>query len=351
MARRGRSRPRDATVPAFLSFDVEPDNLGMRDGVADWDGYATYVELVETLRAPLREASGASPAFGWYFRMDPQIEAVYGRADHAVTGFPTLLDRLDRCGDVFGIHVHPIRWDEVGHRWFHEHADAEWIAGCVEAGFAAYRGAFGHPPTRHRFGNAFLSDAILQQVERLGVGVDLTVEPGTPPTWWDGSLPPNAATPDMVHAPTHPYRPSADDFCREDPDRDGPLVVVPLSSASARFDKPGWWRALRAVRRGLRQPPQPLNPWRAWPSPEAYWDLVAGQLASMRQPYLALAIRTDDPHSQPARRSMALLEALPRHRIARTLRIVDPLDTVGELVPARRRSPPRQVAVEPRPGS
>jgi hypothetical protein len=318
----------DGSIPAFLTFDAEPDNLDMQDGVAGWDGYAAFADLAETLRGPLETATGTAPTLGWYFRMDLQMEAVYGRADYAVTAFPEMFQRLQRAGDVFGIHVHPIRWDESAGRWFHEHADTEWIAQCLDAAFDAYRGAFGHMPERHRFGNAFMTNEIAHQLERHGVKVDLTVEPGTQSSWWDGALPPNAATPDMVDAPTHPYRPATDDFCREDPARPGELLMVPLSCAASRFDKPVWWRALRSVRHCFRPLSLPLNPWREWPSPTAYWDLVAGQLGSMRDPYLALAIRTDHPDSEPAGRSMDILRALPSHPVAERLRFTDPVSTL-----------------------
>ena len=69
----------------------------------------------------------------------------------------------------------------------------------------------------------------------------------------------------------------------------------------------------------------PLNPWKEWPSPKIYWDLVAQAADDQPACYFALAMRTDTPGSVGHERYRQLLEYLPNHPIAERLRFVDPL--------------------------
>jgi hypothetical protein len=82
-------------IPAILNIDVEPDGFQVRDGTISTAGYDAAVEMTERLRPRLAEATGRPPHFGWYFRMDPQIREVYGRADYLVTGFGDLARRIE----------------------------------------------------------------------------------------------------------------------------------------------------------------------------------------------------------------------------------------------------------------
>jgi hypothetical protein len=96
------------TIPAFLSIDVEPDAFQISgDDTEHWSGYRATHEFAVSLRRQLAQASGAKPIFGWYYRMDPQIEQVCGRADIAVTAFPDRAAALREEGDYFGVHTHP----------------------------------------------------------------------------------------------------------------------------------------------------------------------------------------------------------------------------------------------------
>ena len=83
---KGRERE---TIPAFLSVDVEPDAFQIScDNTQKWPGYGAIFDFSLWLRKELARASGMKPNFGWYYRMDPQIEEVCGRADVAMTAFP-----------------------------------------------------------------------------------------------------------------------------------------------------------------------------------------------------------------------------------------------------------------------
>ena len=77
-----------------------------------------------------------------------------------------------------------------------------------------------------------------------------------------------------------------------------------------------------------REPPkyyEPLNPWKFWPSPQRFWDLAQRAADELPAPYLAFAIRTDAPNTDSYQGVSKLFEYLPRHPIARRIRIVSPL--------------------------
>ena len=319
-------------IPAFLCIDVEPDEFALpKRGPASWAGYDDMIRFTSELRSALGTA-GASPRFVWALRMDPQVAAVCGRADYVVDAFSNHMAMLSDAGDVFGLHVHPLRWSEHQGTWFHEFSDREWLADCAEASFATFADVFRTPPAIHRFGAQFLSNELVALAERLGAQVDLTLEPGHGnPYRATKDVPMTGKCPNWIHSPRVPYRPLQRDY-REIDNRNGRgIVMMPLTAARTRLDKPWWWRTARAVRRGGRRP-LPLYLTREWPSSQYFWDLVAAELDSMRTPYLALAVRTDHPGSVLARRARELLEHLPHHPLARRLRFLDPLGEAPALV-------------------
>jgi hypothetical protein len=312
-------------VPVVFCIDVEPDEfLIARQERSTWTGFAAMVGIIEELRHALEDATNDAQNFLWFLRMDPQIRAVHGRADYVVDAFAERLARLQDKGDLFGSHVHALRWDEPRGRWCHDFADPDWVAHCLDSSFEAFAGAFGHTPPVHRSGGAFLTNDIVGLLERWGVSYDLTIEPGprlaANPF---AEVPMKGKLPDYQRVPTTPYRPSRADFRRADK-RGREVMMVPLSSTRRRLEERRGWRAAQVVSLGRRPRLAPLFMWRGRPGPDGYWDLVARHLASMRRPLLAIAVRTDMPDSEVAARVRGTLERLPRHPLARHLRLVDP---------------------------
>jgi hypothetical protein len=326
-------------IPAFLSIDVEPD--GFQYPNLAWTGFESLQGLVARMRSELAAVSGVTPRFSWYLRMDPQVTEVHGRPDYLAVAYADVLARLEREGDVFGSHVHPLRWSPDRECWVHEFADDDWTEHCIESSFEAFAKAFGDPPARHRYGGGgFIDNCVVASLDEHGVRLDLTLEPGIPShplaamhdarTGIDAS-PRTAPMTNCRRVPRRPYQPSRDDFRRVGGGDRRRLVLVPLSSTRLRYDRPWWRQAAGTVKRGSR----PLHVMRMhnWHrSPKAFWDCAAQHLRVSARPYLSLAIRTDAPGSGSATRVRALLEHLPRHPIARRLCFVDPLDVVPDLL-------------------
>lgn len=331
------------TIPAFLSFDVEPDGFQLARGEPPgWAGYDAMFEFAERLRSDLAMRSGAAPTFGWYFRTDPQIADVYGRPDHVLAAYPDRMARLESKGDYFGVHAHPIRWCEQRRLWVHDFADAAWLAHCTRFSLEAFARWAGSPALRFRSGAGFLTNEIVEAIHQCGVKVDLSLEPvagwGLNASDVNTSVdtsPIVGAYTDCRTAPRVPFHPAHHDFRVSGGRRGRGLVMVPLATRLVPPEKPLWWRVARRLARGSSgswPKVQMLYPSAEWPSERSYWDLVARQLRSMRRPYLSLAIRTDADDLKIAARVRRLFEALPEHPLAQRLRFVDPLYIAPTLV-------------------
>ena len=79
---------------------MEPD--GFQAPNFGWTGFESTLELMARLRGELATAAGQRPQFSWYLRMDPQVEAVYGRADQVAVTFGDALRQLRQEGMCSG---------------------------------------------------------------------------------------------------------------------------------------------------------------------------------------------------------------------------------------------------------
>lgn len=332
---------RRQAIPAYLSFDVEPDGFQLsRAEPPPWTGYDLTFEFAERLRTSLAALTGVSPRFGWYFRTDPQVAEVYGRPDHILAKFPERIARLEAQGDYLGVHTHPVRWCNQRGIWIHDFGDEDWLAYCTKFaldGFAKWRGS---PPERYRAGAGFLSNTIIRVLDDYGVKIDLSLEPvagwgltcANVATAVDAAPLVGAYT-NCDGAPRIPFRPSRRDFRVPAGDENGrALIMVPLTTYRPDSREPRWRRLARRLRRRSRPKLQVLYPSANWPEPTTFWDLAERELQSMRDPYLSLAVRTDAADSRLMAAERQILESLARHPLAERLRFVDPLENISRLV-------------------
>jgi hypothetical protein len=348
-------RPVQREIPAFLAIDVEPD--GFTTPNLGWGAFDDALVRIDRLRSALTEVSGHRPRFQWYLRMDPQIAEVHGRPDHLAVAYRDELDRLAGLGDAFGLHAHPLRRPAAGGEWFHDFG-LDWLTHCLDVGFDAYVSSFGVIPERHRFGASHIEDALVDLLEQRGVLLDNTPEPGSR-AWAEHPLYPIEcgidATPrtkpatDLSDLPRRPYRPSRRDFRRPGRGADARnLVILPLWATPLLPDRSLWSQAREALATRRMPPSQPMYP-SVWDDePGRFWDLVERDLALRARPYLALAIRTDVTGTLDEVRARAIISHLPRHRLARRLRFVDPLEAIGDLLPAAERQAPASTSLAQR---
>jgi hypothetical protein len=345
-----------ATIPAFLNFDVEPDAFQIFPGERpSWSGYGALYEFAGSLRKELTSVTGRQPQFGWYFRTDPQIAQVCGRADAAMTSYPDRIDKLHAAGDYFGVHSHLMRWSDRHDRWVHDVADGQWVRDCTALSLDAFEQWNGSPATLFRAGAGYMSNDIVDVLDERGVIAEMSLEPVA--GWWMDSKvvgteiddsPIVGTYTDLSAAPRVPYRPARKDFRVIGAGEARNLVLVPHTTGALSPPKAGWLpKAKRVIRRMVKpRLPHSLYLRLNFPSDQYYWDLISYQLASMRRPYLSLAMRTEAADSVAVDRVCRRLTALARHPLAKQLRFVNPLEAMASLLPdTRNRSvKPRRAA-------
>ena len=329
-------------IPSFLSIDVEPDAFQIsRDDKEHWPGYRATYEFAVLLRNELAQASGAKPVFGWYYRTDPQIEQVCGRADFAITAFPDRTAVLREEGDYFGVHTHPLRWSDERRLWVHDLSDRQWLRDCTKFSLDAFAACNGSPTRLFRAGIGFLCNDIVDVLDKNGVVADLSLEPVTgwglhspiAPTSIDSSPIVGEYT-NCVTAPKTPYHPSYEDFRRPGYIDARRILLIPLSTGPAVLPRRGLISKLKRRLNGASpRNPVMLYPTVDWPSEHYFWDLVSYQLGTMERPYLSLAIRTDRFESDRAARVCRIFTVLAKHPLAKRLRFVDPLAVSEEITP------------------
>jgi hypothetical protein len=144
--------------------------------------------------------------------MDAEIAARSGSAAYLFESHGRLLSRLVAEGDELGLHVHALRTDAAGD-WYNEHEDAAWIRQCTRAAARAFAAASGRPARSFRFGDRFLSNAMIAELPGLGVRYDLTLESGqkAAPRMVSAERA-TGSLPDFSAACRNPYRPTRRDY-------------------------------------------------------------------------------------------------------------------------------------------
>jgi hypothetical protein len=318
--------PSSAPIPTVLRIDVEPDEHQPAAGERPWDGFVAMFDTVEALRRQLSNATGHPVRPTWMIRLDPDIERAFGRTDFALRQHQDLFNRIRKEADTLGIHVHALRWNTKKGVVFSDHADEAWCTECLRVAASTFQSCFGAPPRVVSFGGSFMRDSLLDAAVELGIRADVTVEPGLAAKHQDPSFGAYSTAPsgDFLRCPRLPYYPSrtAFDTPATSIEEARPLLMVPLTSCDPR---PILRRVYRRLVRRQRPGYEPLNPWKIWPSPQRFWDLAQRAADELPAPYLAFALRTVAQNTDMDRRISELFEYLPRHPIAKRLRIVGPL--------------------------
>lgn len=295
-----------SAIPCVLAIDVEPDaHRPSGNEPKPWKGYEQTVSFLSRFREQARKATHREAHFCWVHRMDPQIEIAYGSLTSSVDRYPDLLTRLQRAGDDLGLHTHAWRWSQEEGGWLADHGDQEWVDHCLRVSFRAFRDLFQRPCTTFRFGDRFLSQAVVEHLERVGVLYDLTLEPAEPLQEAIHEHEPHTGLlPDYTSIPRHPYRCVRGRYDQPDPDRNEGLWFLPLTAGEWHPDAARGQRLIRrvvtqALSPFMRVPPYLQPPkthegtLRLWESPTIMQDAVNRYLHSEKCPLLVFAIRTD----------------------------------------------------------
>ena len=320
-------------IPILITTDCEPEPRETTPGVAEpWRGFEWFFDFMSTQREMIAERTGAPARFSWFWRMDPQIERTYGRADWGVRTYGRQIAEADRCGDETGLHTHAWRWDDAIERWIADNGNAPWVEHCLRTSFAEFARAFGRPCRIFRFGDGWLDERAVSVLDELGAEIDLTVEPGFP--GGPSLIPDEISTgliPDRSSVPRRPYRPSRTDFREPDRNGDTRLWILPLSTGRVSRTP---WRVLRLLRAGawemaLKGGAIHLN---IGIDPGQFVPLFDRAVSSGHGAYAAISARTDVGAHEGLKALVARnIRSALNHRLADRFVFATPTDALAML--------------------
>src|SRR5262249_52711157 len=185
-------------IPAARRIDIEPDEFEVGPGQPPWTGFVTMASLVQSLRGRLEDLGGMPLCLSWFPRFDPEIGRSYGQVDFVFDRYRALFDELLEARDVFGTHVHYYRWDLRREATYSDHADLEWVTHCIDVSANTFKRCFAERVRGASPGGFILNDAVVTPSVALGIGVDVTVDPGLAPRAETASLGAPATQPPPV---------------------------------------------------------------------------------------------------------------------------------------------------------
>ncbi len=230
-------------IPVIFNIHVEPDERVIPYRKKRWLGYENLHAYMNKLRPKFEKASGKSVHFNWLFRLDPQIKEVYGSYDWALKNYNGLITESRLLGDDFGVHIHSWRphksWFKKS--WIADFSDDLWINDCVINAHKAFYGYFEFLPTYFSFGDHFMSDKLLTQLENLGFRCDVTMYPKRPriKRFVEKELS-IGFLPGFENTPRKPFKPSYKDFTRPIKGDERKIWQIPVSVSSSKIDKLGY---------------------------------------------------------------------------------------------------------------
>lgn len=224
-------------IPVIFSIHVEPDERVIPYQKKRWLGYENLHSFLNTFRTKLENATGKPVQFNWLFRLDPQIKEVYGSYDWALKHYSKLIDESKTLGDDFGVHIHSWRPHRSWFRrtWIADFSDETWIKECVQNAHETFYKHFKFLPTYFSFGDHFMTDKLLSQLEDLDFRCDVTMHPMRPriKRFVEKELS-VGFLPGFENTPRKPFKPSQADFTKPIEGDERKIWQIPVSVASSK---------------------------------------------------------------------------------------------------------------------
>jgi len=218
-------------IPVLVCIDVEPEDRKLAQQAPDnWLGFEKSFEYFNALRPRLTRITDSPVHFSWFVRMDPQIAQTYGSAEWVVSQYQNLFKQLEEAGDEIGLHSHAWRWDTENQDWFVDHGDPDWVDHCISSACDAFHNSFSRGCKSFRFGDHWMSERGLDQLEKLGVKFDLTLEPGQAENYLLANERFTGSFPDCRMMPQVPYQPHVNNFTKPAFIRKRSLWLIPVSA-------------------------------------------------------------------------------------------------------------------------
>ncbi len=244
------------TIPVHFATDLEPDLATPSIDTATFDNAGVSLREIQAMRHMMEDATGAKVNFGWYVRMDRQVETLFGSGDAIAARYADLLETAALAGDEIGLHIHSIEQTRDG--WRAHYGDPDVIDDIIEHSVEGYFKFFGKPCRSVRMGDIWTNTRCVQKLNEIGIEYDLTAESGMRPHSLSASYPNSNSTgwrPSMLHIKNSPYHPDPRAFNKVGDDDKLSMWMIPLT-AHQRHDylNPRFWAltALSAATSGFR---------------------------------------------------------------------------------------------------
>lgn len=280
----------------ILCIDVEPDprRPDPTKQAAPWKGFERLYPFLHELRSRMADVTGERARLNWFWRMDPQVELVYGSTEWGPRRYEAEVSETVRLGDEHGVHPHAWRWDATLHRWVPDYGNPSWVEHCMVKSFTAFRSVFGKGCESVRMGDRYFDDRVREVLDRLGCLFDLTIEPGEKPTRAlavsEGYT---GVVPDYRSVEMGPYRRRDQCIGERDADQSEGVWIIPLASGVMSERGLRWQRYLRRQWSSMGPIPTGYGTLRLWEPPELVQPAIDETLERLERPYLAFAIRSD----------------------------------------------------------
>jgi len=198
-------------IPVMFNIHVEPEMRVIEYKKKRWLGYENLHAFLLEKRPDLEKATGRPVKYNWLFRLDPQIQHVYGKPDWAVHQYRPMINEAIAAGDEIGVHLHSWRPYQKWWRksWVTEFSDGDWIKSCVDTAHHAFVDSMQLQPKSFSFGDHYMSDDVLTQLESLGYRCDMSMHPKHQlhPLLAKGEKH-TGNIPDYQETPRRPFKPS-----------------------------------------------------------------------------------------------------------------------------------------------
>lgn len=169
----------NTSIPVIFNIHVEPELRVIEYKKKPWLGYEDLHAFLFEKRPELEKATGKPVKYNWLFRLDPQIQHVYGKPDWAIHQYRSLINEAIDAGDEIGVHLHSWRPYKKWWRksWIAEFSDKDWIRNCIDISHRAFLDSLQFQPRSFAFGDQYMSDDVLTQLESLGYRCDVSMHP------------------------------------------------------------------------------------------------------------------------------------------------------------------------------
>lgn len=298
-------------IAVVLLLDVEPDERQPQPGApVAWSGAEALFPLIADWRAqsPLTKP----PQLNWFWRNDEQLQVLHGAFDWSLKHFAREIDAANAQGDSHGLHPHAWRWDQGS--WLVDQGNWPFLEAMIRQAFDTHCAYFGEKPKSFRFGDEWVSDALFDLEEELGLVFDTGLVVDQPATAalklterFTGTIPERMKVPHLPHR-----RPGRR------------LWFLPCSSGSLNPPAPQrhWLHRLVQSKPTETAPQVVANLAFA---PRSFRHIFDNALAKTKHRFVQLCLRSDAA-SHPVMRPYLIknLQMLDQHPLAKRFRFVRP---------------------------